>query len=106
MYEFAIIRWKVALFPNYYLINNFYFKDCVTPSIQPIKPFKAQDGSLPTPVVREVDEFLTANPKALQPHLSYYNNLYVYPIIIKFDGQKTFARVRFSNNKNIKFNED
>ncbi|EDV29621.1 uncharacterized protein TRIADDRAFT_52201 [Trichoplax adhaerens] len=69
-------------------------ENCVTPSIQPIKPFKSQDSSLPTPVIREVDEFLTANPKALQPHLSYYNNLYVYPITIRFDGQKTFARAR------------
>jgi hypothetical protein len=42
----------------------------------------------------EVQDFPTNRVELSTPHLSLFNLLYVYPLALKYDGQKTFARAR------------
>lgn len=46
-----------------------------------------------TPVTFEVEEFVPCIPKHTQPYTIYNNHLYVYPKYLKYDSQKTFAKV-------------
>lgn len=41
----------------------------------------------------EVDEFVPEVAKYCCPFTTYRNRLYVYPLHLKYDGQKTFAKV-------------
>lgn len=41
----------------------------------------------------EVDEFVPEVTKYCCPFTTYRNRLYVYPLHLKYDGQKTFAKV-------------
>ncbi|XP_060539930.1 dedicator of cytokinesis protein 11 isoform X1 [Pantherophis guttatus] len=66
--------------------------NCVTAAFIPIKPFEGQerrDG-----VALEVDEFVPEVAKYCCPFTTYRNRLYVYPLHLKYDGQKTFAKAR------------
>lgn len=42
----------------------------------------------------EVEEFVPCIAKCSQPFTIYKNHLYVYPKHLKYDGQKTFTKVR------------
>uniref|UniRef100_A0A8B9RJW5 Dedicator of cytokinesis 10 n=1 Tax=Astyanax mexicanus TaxID=7994 RepID=A0A8B9RJW5_ASTMX len=66
--------------------------NCVTSSYVPLKPF--EDSSLHVPTV-EVDEFLQDSAKFAQPYRVYKNHIYVYPKHLKYDSQKSFAKVGF-----------
>uniref|UniRef100_A0A8C8SK47 Dedicator of cytokinesis 11 n=1 Tax=Pelusios castaneus TaxID=367368 RepID=A0A8C8SK47_9SAUR len=64
--------------------------NCVTASYIPVKPFgKAQEN-----ITVEVEEFVPEVAKYCYPFTSYKNHLYVYPLHLKYDSQKTFAKAR------------
>ncbi|ETE71936.1 Dedicator of cytokinesis protein 9 [Ophiophagus hannah] len=58
----------------------------------PIKPFDKQEQR--GGVALEVDEFVPEVAKYCCPFTTYRNWLYVYPLHLKYDGQKTFAKAR------------
>uniref|UniRef100_A0A8C7Y8S1 Uncharacterized protein n=1 Tax=Oryzias sinensis TaxID=183150 RepID=A0A8C7Y8S1_9TELE len=64
--------------------------NCFTSSYIPLKNFEA-NGSGST--LLEVDEFVPCIAKCSQPFTIYKNHLYVYPKHLKYDGQKSFAKV-------------
>lgn len=74
--------------------------DCVTSSYVPVKPF--EDLSKHQPTV-EVEEFIQDSTKFTQPHRIYRNHIYVYPKHLKYDSQKSFAKVYCSFNKRCCF---
>uniref|UniRef100_UPI00398F1DC7 dedicator of cytokinesis protein 11-like isoform X1 n=2 Tax=Pristiophorus japonicus TaxID=55135 RepID=UPI00398F1DC7 len=65
--------------------------NCVTSSYIPVKPF---DESSCSCVSFEVEEFVPDIAKYMYPFTSFKNHLYVYPIQLKYDNQKTFAKAR------------
>lgn len=69
---------------------SFVLLDCVTSSYVPVKPF--EDLSKHQPTV-EVEEFVQDSTKFTQPHRVYRNHIYVYPKHLKYDSQKSFAKV-------------
>lgn len=64
--------------------------DCVTSSYIPVKQFDANERSS---VFFEVEEFVPCIAKCSQPFTIYNNHLYVYPKHLKYDSQKSFAKV-------------
>lgn len=64
--------------------------DTVTSSYIPVKPF--EDGCERVSV--EIEEFLPEEAKYNYPFTTYKNQLYVYPLQLKYDNQKTFTKVR------------
>ena len=70
----------------------------------PVKPF--EDLSKHQPTV-EVEEFVQDSTKFTQPHRVYRNHIYVYPKHLKYDSQKSFAKVypRGFTNKNAVYEE-
>uniref|UniRef100_A0A3B3WRX1 Dedicator of cytokinesis 9b n=1 Tax=Poecilia mexicana TaxID=48701 RepID=A0A3B3WRX1_9TELE len=65
--------------------------NCVTTSYIPVRNFE-QNGS--GAALLEVEEFVPCIAKCAQPFTIYKNHLYVYPKHLKYDGQKSFAKVR------------
>lgn len=45
----------------------------------------------------EVEEFVPCLAKYTQPYTTYNNHLYVYPKYLKYDSQKSFAKVSIKN---------
>ena len=45
------------------------------------------------PITFEVEEFVPCIPKHTQPYTIYNNHLYVDPKSLKYDSQKSFAKV-------------
>lgn len=78
--------------------------DCVTSSYVPVRPFEELSKHQPTV---EVEEFVQDSTKFTQPHRVYRNHIYVYPKHLKYDSQKSFAKVFFfvlfcnCNNKTL-----
>ncbi|XP_066496355.1 dedicator of cytokinesis protein 11 isoform X2 [Tiliqua scincoides] len=68
------------------------FANCITASYIPIKPFEKQDQGVGLAV--EVEEFVPEIAKYCCPFTIYKNQLYVYPLHLKYDSQKTFAKAR------------
>lgn len=65
--------------------------NCLTPSLLPVHNFPdPPDG----PLHIEVEEFLDDKGEFSSPFCSYQNHLYVYPISLKYDCQKTFTKAR------------
>lgn len=62
----------------------------MTSSYIPVKQFDV--GEKPR-VFFEVEEFVPSIAKCSQPFTIYNNHLYVYPKHLKYDGQKSFAKV-------------
>ncbi len=56
-----------------------------------MKPFEEQCER----VFVEVEEFVPQEARYNHPFTIYKNHLYVYPQQLKYDNQKTFAKVRF-----------
>lgn len=63
--------------------------DTVTSSYIPVKPF--EEGCERVSV--EIEEFLPEEAKYNYPFTSYKNQLYIYPLQLKYDNQKTFTKV-------------
>lgn len=93
-------RWKLLLLrPDWsrclqvvYLLSPLLllYIDCVTSSYIPVKQF---DVSEKTNIFYEVEEFVPCIAKCSQPFTIYNNHLYVYPKHLKYDSQKSFAKV-------------
>ncbi|XP_075890081.1 dedicator of cytokinesis protein 11 isoform X3 [Nelusetta ayraudi] len=66
------------------------FSNTVTSSYVPAKPF--EDGC--ERVSMEIEEFLPEEAKYNYPFTTYKNQLYVYPLQLKYDNQKTFTKAR------------
>ncbi|XP_041051229.1 dedicator of cytokinesis protein 11 isoform X1 [Carcharodon carcharias] len=65
--------------------------NCVTSSYTPVKPFEESGYSC---VSFEVEEFVPDVAKYMYPFTSFKNHMYVYPLQLKYDNQKTFAKAR------------
>ena len=70
--------------------NTLMFLDCVTTTLQVVKPFSESSSS---PVTFEVSEFVPPEGECSNPYTEYINTLYVYPRNLKYDAQKIFAKV-------------
>ncbi len=68
--------------------------DTVTPSLVPVAPFP--DPPQHRPVV-EVEEFPPPRGELASPHAVYTNHMYIYPRLLKYDSQKAFPKVGYSN---------
>uniref|UniRef100_A0A8B9GEA1 Dedicator of cytokinesis protein 11 n=1 Tax=Amazona collaria TaxID=241587 RepID=A0A8B9GEA1_9PSIT len=64
--------------------------DCVTASYIPIKPFEKSCEDIAV----EVEEFVPEVTKYCYPFTVYKNHLYVYPLHLKYENQKVFAKAR------------
>lgn len=70
--------------------SRFLFSDCVTSSYIAVRNFEGKESGS---VLLEVEEFVPCIAKCSQPFTIYKNHLYVYPKHLKYDGQKSFAKV-------------
>lgn len=61
----------------------------MTSSYIPVKPFEEKCERVSV----EMEEFLPEEAKYNYPFTVYKNHLYVYPLQLKYDNQKTFAKV-------------
>uniref|UniRef100_A0A674E0Q0 Dedicator of cytokinesis 11 n=1 Tax=Salmo trutta TaxID=8032 RepID=A0A674E0Q0_SALTR len=66
------------------------FSNTVTSSYIPVKPFEEKCERVSV----EMEEFLPEEAKYNYPFTVYKNHLYVYPLQLKYDNQKTFAKAR------------
>uniref|UniRef100_A0A673C5X1 Dedicator of cytokinesis 11 n=1 Tax=Sphaeramia orbicularis TaxID=375764 RepID=A0A673C5X1_9TELE len=66
------------------------FSNTVTSSYIPVKPF--EDACERVSV--EIEEFLPEEAKYNYPFTTYKNQLYIYPLQLKYDNQKTFTKAR------------
>ncbi|MEE6496621.1 hypothetical protein FKM82_002437 [Ascaphus truei] len=64
--------------------------NCVTASYIPIKPYEKENQRIAV----EVEEFVPEVTKYCYPFTIYKNHFYVYPLHLKYDNQKTFAKAR------------
>ncbi|XP_050738114.1 dedicator of cytokinesis protein 9-like isoform X2 [Eriocheir sinensis] len=63
----------------------------LTPALEPVKPFPNPPTHEPTV---EVQEFSWNHIDDIQPYVSYCNHLYVYPLYLNYENQKSFSRAR------------
>lgn len=77
-----------------YLFFYNVFSDYVNSSYIPMKQF---ENSTKTLTAFEIEEFVPCIPKCTQPFTIYNNHLYVYPKHLKYDSQKSFAKVSREN---------
>ncbi|XP_010182932.1 PREDICTED: dedicator of cytokinesis protein 11, partial [Mesitornis unicolor] len=66
------------------------FANCVTASYIPIKPF----GKSCEDIAVEVEELVPEVVRYCYPFTVYKNHLYVYPLHLKYENQKVFAKAR------------
>ncbi|TRZ08171.1 hypothetical protein HGM15179_018936 [Zosterops borbonicus] len=66
------------------------FTNCFTASYIPIKPFEKDSED----VAVEVEELVPEAAKYCYPYTVYKNHLYVYPLHLKYENQKVFAKAR------------
>ncbi|XP_055756859.1 dedicator of cytokinesis protein 11-like isoform X4 [Salvelinus fontinalis] len=66
------------------------FSNTVTSSYIPVKPFEEECERVSV----EMEEFLPEEAKYNYPFTVFKNHLYVYPLQLKYDNQKTFAKAR------------
>lgn len=66
------------------------FSNCVTSSYVPVKPYDKENHKIAV----EVEEFVPEVTKYCYPFTNYRNHLYVYPLHLKYDSQKSFAKAR------------
>ncbi|NWR21021.1 DOC11 protein, partial [Emberiza fucata] len=70
--------------------NPLDFTNCFTASYIPIKPFEKGCED----VAVEVEELVPEVAKYCYPFTVYKNHLYVYPLHLKYENQKVFAKAR------------
>ncbi|CAH2315231.1 dedicator of cytokinesis 11 isoform X3 [Pelobates cultripes] len=64
--------------------------NCVTSSYVPIRPYNKENQRIAV----EVEEFVPEVTKYCYPFTTYKNQFYIYPLHLKYDSQKTFAKAR------------
>lgn len=65
--------------------------NCLTTSLRPLEPFPVPPQEA---VTIELNEFIGASEKDVQPFSTFLNHLFVYPLSLLFDAQKAFNRAR------------
>ena len=65
--------------------------DTLTSALLPVKPFADPPTEGPT---FEVEEFFPEKASLCTTFDYFLNHLYVYPLSLKYDSQKAFAKVR------------
>ena len=80
-----------------------FVKGTLTSSLIPVVPFATEEAmAFPDQLTKEVKEFTPL--EAYHPHPHYYphtvytNNLFIYPLSLKYDTQKMFAKVSSATN--------
>lgn len=88
-YKFYVMNRQILLgfYFNFLVLN---FSDYVNSSYIPMKQFET---CTKVPITFEIEEFVPCIPKHTQPYTIYNNHLYVYPKYLKYDSQKSFAKV-------------
>ncbi|KAJ8008347.1 hypothetical protein DPEC_G00103890 [Dallia pectoralis] len=66
------------------------FSNTVTSSYIPVKPFEEECERVSV----EMEEFLPEEAKYNYPFTAYKNHLYIYPLQLKYDNQKSFTKAR------------
>ncbi|XP_068107031.1 dedicator of cytokinesis protein 11 isoform X2 [Hyperolius riggenbachi] len=66
------------------------FSNCVTSSYVPVRPYNKENQR----IAMEVEEFVPEMTKYCYPFTTYRNHFYVYPLLLKYDSQKSFAKAR------------
>ncbi|XP_066571023.1 dedicator of cytokinesis protein 11 isoform X2 [Amia ocellicauda] len=66
------------------------FSNSITTSYIPVKPFEEECEKVSV----EIEEFVPEEAKYNYPYTVYKNRLYIYPLQLKYDNQKTFAKAR------------
>lgn len=82
----------MSCFVTYINVLTLCSSDTVTSSYVPVKPF--EDGCQRVSV--EIEEFLPDEAKYNYPFTAYKNQLYLYPLQLKYDNQKAFTKVGIS----------
>ncbi|MEQ2211344.1 Dedicator of cytokinesis protein 11 [Xenoophorus captivus] len=72
------------------MLSDLIQADTVTSSYIPVKPF--EEGCERVSV--EIEEFLPVEAKYNYPFTTYKNQLYIHPLQLKYDNQKTFTKAR------------
>lgn len=67
-----------------------FYLGTLTTTLLAVRQFDDPGKNLPT---REVEEFVPENGSSSYPYTTYINHLYFHPKSLKFDTQKTFAKV-------------
>lgn len=62
----------------------------ITSSYLPIQPWNVSEDTL----LSAAFEAQSFDDRAAEPNTSLFNLLYVYPISLKYDGQKAFSKAR------------
>jgi hypothetical protein len=70
---------------------SFTITDTLTSGLVPVKPFLDPPSEGPT---FEVEEFMPESASLCSTFDYFLNHLYIYPLALKYDSQKTFAKVR------------
>ncbi|XP_033100941.1 dedicator of cytokinesis protein 11-like isoform X8 [Anneissia japonica] len=65
--------------------------NCLSTSLVPIMPWPEPPNGPPS---LEVQEMHLSDGSSAYPFVSYTNNLYVYPLSLKYDSQKQYAKAR------------
>ncbi|KAM4695932.1 dedicator of cytokinesis protein 11 isoform 1-T1 [Rhinophrynus dorsalis] len=85
---------KLQVIPGHLDVSVDYIpvdcSNCVTSSYVPIRPYDKENQRIAV----EVEEFVPDLTKYCYPFTSYKNHFYVYPLHLKYDSQKTFAKAR------------
>ncbi|KAM9327187.1 dedicator of cytokinesis protein 11 [Gastrophryne carolinensis] len=66
------------------------FSNCVSSSYVPVRPYNKENQR----IAMEVEEFVPEVTKYCYPFTTYKNHFYVYPLHLKYDNQKSFAKAR------------
>uniref|UniRef100_A0A8C5Q2Q0 Dedicator of cytokinesis 11 n=1 Tax=Leptobrachium leishanense TaxID=445787 RepID=A0A8C5Q2Q0_9ANUR len=66
------------------------FSNCATSSYVPIRPYDKENQRIAV----EVEEFVPEVTKYCYPFTTYKNHFYIYPLHLKYDSQKAFAKAR------------
>ncbi|XP_078311757.1 dedicator of cytokinesis protein 9-like isoform X7 [Crassostrea virginica] len=72
-------------------LQKYYNYDTLTSSLVPIKPFPIPP---PDPPAIEVEQFVLDRASFCDTFDSYINHLYVYPMNLRYEHQKSFAKAR------------
>ncbi|KAJ8916213.1 hypothetical protein NQ315_016352 [Exocentrus adspersus] len=65
--------------------------NCLSTCLAPLKPFPVPPTNEPT---IEIAEFEGLFEKDVNPYTTFLNHMYVYPLSLNYDTQKTFTRAR------------
>lgn len=69
----------------------FFSLDSLTTTLSQLKPFPSPPTNVPS---FELTEFVGTTERDVHPFTTFYNHLFIYPLMLNFDSQKLFSRAR------------